>query len=1134
MFNRLNAKSLIVLLLSVALSGQLEISARRTGSGWTSEVNDRNADMTVSGRTTYYGGGSTLSLSDPTRSEYFRWYQLDEDAEMYKDYYFDFSPANNSFVSQSLINRFFQRGGAGMGFAVSHSDSENKDYIYVIGAGGNGNSSTVSSGTNTIYYYDVATGTESSFTIPRNTDVFNDPYGNIGGSQLTRRYNNAGYVNYCIFNDEHGNILIAQCDNSYNLKAFLVLPRGFTRSRDCDSSGAAQHFLRFALEPDDINYNATAKTTWATNNPRLNILSHLDVRHLEFRGFHDCWDQIGYVYITIPGQAWFYRLRLNGQDSDETTPTSTTPKWYSPGDDWNDKKWYVQLSDIEQHHSDSNPTDDVENVYFYYYNAYWTPATMRPSNGSTFTNACTITPYASNRLFVQLCNGGCYWVESIFKGGTVGQSANSKIYNPNGNASSPALKKDGSTLVAENTYTFTYNNKVTNSYLRYTTPGATAFLMQGGAFAVYPKSGGSHDRGIRIEAKTDNEMFDSSGDLAYFDAELLPSSTRKQNFAGYDNAGSDVANLANTVNTYTISPPTSYLTSYSGMAWYTTTSYSESSGNHTWTGNIGNNAMASTLVPGVYSQVLRVDYRTVDVYFFARNVGVGKVRLTTTPKPLNTPRGYGHFAGRHRIQWNCPGTRGCYGYRIEVKVGTGSYTTLYGSTDANLWTPVAHNSVNSAGSKTYADVTFDDSNSSRLGKSCTYRITPVYKTMGWNGESVDWAYFILEDGPSIEIPVTVPTLPTPTTSLSISTLTGATTDNPGSDLKQVDASLTVTRPSGTLDAGLSTPTYYQRQVSKVSEFGSTIVSSYATISGTSATYTKSNISALGNLDVTSSTTGTNTITKKFTYYSRARARYDYNPGDSTEQVWGGYGTVASNTLSLTYTAPTITAYNFVDAARRVEEWWGSGASGHKVTQYYDVYRIGLQIANISGNSVQPSYYTLQRRQSSSSAWENVTDCTYEYLCGTGSQATYPSISGYTAGRYKGNYTFSSNRYTMTVDGNSRSVNLDYFYWFNVTSAHTNSATDPSQSNPNQWQYRIVANYASSNSKLKATLEGPASATATPVVTGVDLTVPTKEIRDTKYYNLQGLELREMPSAGAFIEVKLYTDGSVSTVKRVAR
>ncbi|MBR5436823.1 MAG: hypothetical protein IK120_08155 [Muribaculaceae bacterium] len=1083
----------------------------------------------ISGKTSYSGAGG--------------WFQSGTNAEMYKDYYYTIE----SSITGTLCHRFFQAGGAGIGFAASHNDVTGEDYIYVIGAGGNGNSSTPSTGNNTLYYYKLGDPTfEGRIYIPRNLGTIIDPYGGKTNTNniLERQYNNAGYVNYCCFNDEHGNILIAQCDDSYNLKAFIVLPRGCNVDDDCVSTssgttgagtykaGTINHYLRFSIEPDDVQYNTAAKkAVWATNNPRLNILSHLDVRHLELRAFHDCWDFIGYVMITIPGTQYYYRLRLNGQDSDIPLPSAGNANgtgaisyngksyWYVPGTTYKDKKWNVFLSDIEEH----SPTmDDVENVNFYYVNPNASATGAKPTT-NTFTNACTVSYYSRNRYFLHYINEGMYWLDNITNGGYQ-QNA---TYNPNWNATSPAKDTNGNTGGFINTMSAAATHKVTNTDAVNDAPGATAFLLQGGSFAVF-STGGTYNRRIRIQPHEGQTLYNSATGTASatFDGVLLSNSARTQNFAS-GNAGTNGANIPD-YSTYTIAKPASGA-SYTGVHWYRSTADGGA-----MTGTVGNNNPASSLTSAVYTQILHVDYRTVDVFFYSRNVGFGKIRVTADPKPLTNGRGYGHFSGRHRIQWDCPGTRGCYGYRVEVKVGTGSYTTLYGSTDSNLWTPTAHNSVNTAGSKTYADVTFDDSNASRLGKNCTYRITPVYKTMGWNGESIDWANFILEDGPSIEIPVTVPVLPTPTTSVSISTVTGATTANPGSDLKQVDASLTVTRPSGSWTTQLPYPTYYQHQVSKASGFGTTIESNTATISASSASYTKSNIAALGNLDVTSTTTGTNTITKTFTYYSRARARYNYNPGDSLEQVWGNYGTVASKTLSLTFTAPTVTAYNFVDAARRVEEWWGSGASGHKVTQYYDVYRIGLQIANISGNSVQPSYYTLQRRQSSSSAWENVTDQTYEYLCGTGSQATYPSISGYTAGRYKGNYTFSNNRYTMTVDGNSRSVNVDYFYWFNVTSVHTNSASDPSQSNPNEWQYRIVADYASSNSKLAATLEGPASAVSTPIVTAVDSTTQSKEIRDTKYYNLQGVMLQESPISGAFIEVTLYSDGTISTAKRVAR
>lgn len=1190
MTNNRSIRVFMAMLIALILSIPFQMSARRAGSGWTSEVNERNADMTVSGRTHYWAGGQNVSMTNPTRTEYFRWYQLGNDAEMYKDYYYDFSPSNASLMSQSLINRFFQRGGAGMGFAVSHSDSENKDYIYVIGAGGNGDASTPASGNNTIYYYDVATGAESSFTIPRNTGTFNDPYGTVNGAQLTRQYNNAGYVNYCIFNDEHGNIMVAQCDNSYNLKAFLVLPRGFTRTRDCDSSGAAQHFIRFTIEPDDINYStASAKTTWANKNPRLNILSKLDVRHLALRAYHDCWDQIGYIYITIPGQPWFYRLRLNGQDSDKTTPASTTPKWYSPGAEWNNKKWYVQLSDIEEHHTESTPADDVENVSFYYYNSYYTPSAMRPGNEGLFTNACTITPYASNRLFVQLSNDGCYWVESIFKGSTVGQTANSKNYNPNGNDNSPALKADGS-KVAENTYTFTFKNKVTNSNLRYTTPGATAFLLQGGAFAVYPVTGGNHERGIRIEPKTDNEMLSSSGDIAFYQAELLPNSTRKQNFAGAGQttfngttytdamAANLSANSNANYNSFTIAKPASS-TAYQGMAWWATTTQAESV-NGTWTGNVGNNVMADNLVPGVYSQVLRVDYKTVDIYFFSRNVGIGKVRVVSSPKPLTNGRGYGHFRNRHRIQWDCPGTRGCYGYRVEVKIGTGAYTTLYGSTDANLWTPVAHNSVNAAGADTYKDVTFDDSNSSRLGKSCTYRITPVYKTMGWNGESVDWSDFILEDGPSLEIPVTVPSVPTPSQSFEIVGYyrSVASNDNPTKELLYLKANWTVTQPNlSGIDSRLTYSGYCTGQA--VEANASTAPSFTAGPADYDSSYNNKNslpyfdqdISVASNSSATvsvsagsglwdlypyskyGSTTGGNK-----TYYARVRSEYNYTPGDTTktETVYSSWSSNAGSRVNLAKYTPSVTVYSSVIPMRQMSQWWGDASTGSRHDFYYDVYLIGLQLGNgssydaagrettssttVSGNPVSVrtiyppvSYFNLTRNDHTGNK-RPVTDCTYGHIS-NGYNGDPTTVTTYGA-KYPGNTSFSTSRHAC-FGNSSYMVNEDYQYWIDVTkAAKPNSVTDPTNGiDPDKWDYQLTANYAQRNTKLSGTsVNSVTTKVAVDVITGIDGTTSVKKIRQTLYYNLQGVIINEAPTSGTYIEVRLYDDGSVETKKVAVR
>ncbi|MBP5315617.1 MAG: hypothetical protein J6Y87_07105, partial [Muribaculaceae bacterium] len=251
----------------------------------------------------------------------------------------------------------------------------------------------------------------------------------------------------------------------------------------------------------------------------------------------------------------------------------------------------------------------------------------------------------------------------------------------------------------------------------------------------------------------------------------------------------------------------------------------------------------------------------------------------------------------------------------------------------------------------------------------------------------------------------------------------------------------------------------------------------------------------------------------------------------------------------TYTtySPSISAVTYCEPHQAHDIWWEQTGESHRY--YYDVYRVEITLDDNTGynpsTSIPVSYYQLQVSKDGGTTWANVTDRTVDMAAYGYAPNTYPIGQGIGAGRYKGNYRFTSNQ----IPGTEGDISFMYYWAVDVTSAyHPTSVTDPTKENPAAWLYRVSAVYGGSDS---VTVDGTpvtptvANVTSTgytdyipasdnPVITGVDSVKGDANIKEVQYYDLRGVRLNEAPSTGFYIEVRLYDNGQIATSKRLAR
>ena len=96
------------------------------------------------------------------------------------------------------------------------------------------------------------------------------------------------------------------------------------------------------------------------------------------------------------------------------------------------------------------------------------------------------------------------------------------------------------------------------------------------------------------------------------------------------------------------------------------------------------------------------------------------------------------------------------------------------------------------------------------------------------------------------------------------------------------------------------------------------------------------------------------------------------------------------------------------------------------------------------------------------------------------------------------------------------------------------APTPSTNSPDNWTVRLTAVYGANNVKVLKSDYTDAS-DVDPGITSVDKVADGMiTVKNITYYDLKGIRLSKKPTSGAYIEVALLSDGTISTHKLVAR
>ncbi len=404
------------------------------------------------------------------------------------------------------------------------------------------------------------------------------------------------------------------------------------------------------------------------------------------------------------------------------------------------------------------------------------------------------------------------------------------------------------------------------------------------------------------------------------------------------------------------------------------------------------------------------------------------------------------------------------------------------------------------------------------------------------------------DVASETITITPQSQPVAPSSINVaySPVIGTSTNNPDRDLARIDATITFDRPN-TSD-GTTFPAY-------PTTFSDYYLDHYVVTvySGSGYAKTEGGANFLSvSIDAKSGAGAANTVSLNARDLKVGQqtevyvtAHYVYQPTSAASQ--SSQTTKSFSGYTYTTYSPSISAVTYCEPHQAHDIWWEQTGESHRY--YYDVYRVEITLDDNTGynpsTSIPVSYYQLQVSKDGGTTWANVTDRTVDMAAYGYAPNTYPIGQGIGAGRYKGNYRFTSNQ----IPGTEGDISFMYYWAVDVTSAyHPTSVTDPTKENPAAWLYRVSAVYGGSDS---VTVDGtPITPTAgnvsatgytdyipatdDPVITGVDSVKGDVNIKEVQYYDLRGVRLIEAPSTGFYIEVRLYDNGQVVTSKRLAR
>ncbi|MBO4379898.1 MAG: T9SS type A sorting domain-containing protein, partial [Muribaculaceae bacterium] len=189
------------------------------------------------------------------------------------------------------------------------------------------------------------------------------------------------------------------------------------------------------------------------------------------------------------------------------------------------------------------------------------------------------------------------------------------------------------------------------------------------------------------------------------------------------------------------------------------------------------------------------------------------------------------------------------------------------------------------------------------------------------------------------------------------------------------------------------------------------------------------------------------------YTIKVKAVYDFSGTDKES-----FERTATSRYTYPPNAPALTVVHNV--ARNVDfnQAWNASGENILVQEKFDIYRINIQLHNpepvTSGDYTIPvSYYSLEVNKGDGNGWQPVQD-----------YPQYVATDGYSVGP-DGKTEVSTYGDHIAGDADLDDVSYEFYYFISHgrTYGPLRAVGDASDEDPSQWQYRLTANYGSSES-----------------------------------------------------------------------
>ena len=189
------------------------------------------------------------------------------------------------------------------------------------------------------------------------------------------------------------------------------------------------------------------------------------------------------------------------------------------------------------------------------------------------------------------------------------------------------------------------------------------------------------------------------------------------------------------------------------------------------------------------------------------------------------------------------------------------------------------------------------------------------------------------------------------------------------------------------------------------------------------------------------------------YTIKVKAVYDFSGTDKES-----FERTATSRYTYPPNAPALTVVHNV--ARNVDfnQAWNASGENILVQEKFDIYRINIQLRNpepvTSGDYTIPvSYYSLEVNKGDGNGWQPVQD-----------YPQYVATDGYSVGP-DGKTEVSTYGDHIAGDADLDDVSYEFYYFISHgrTYGPLRAVGDASDEDPSQWQYRLTANYGSSES-----------------------------------------------------------------------